>query len=263
MLQNLYINPQDYQADYDWTFYLLMAFLGILVFLAIFTCFFKKSNVLHAFDMRKALDIFVYRKNSLNVFNGIKSICMLWVIFGHQYSDRLQYSINLPVINHQVESFFYLFVEGAFYAVDVFFYVGGFLVSYSFLRAPSKSVMKYPMALLHRLLRFWPSYITAILIFYSLYIHLGSGPFWHLEYSVAVEPCSKIWKPLLFVDNLVDNGEDMCMGWGWYLQNDMQIFIISLFVLFLYSKNKMGSYCLVLALMIASFSYNFVVTFQN
>lgn len=53
------------------------------------------------------------------------------------------------------------------------------------------------------------------------------------------------------------------MGWGWYLQNDMQIFVFSLLVLFVYSKNRMASYLLALIFVIASFSYNFIVTYQN
>lgn len=70
-----------------------------------------------------------------------------------------------------------------------------------------KSVLKYPLAILHRLLRFWPSYIMAILIYYSLFLHSGEGPlWWTVEKAGQVENCSSIWKPLIFVDNLVDNG---------------------------------------------------------
>jgi len=31
------------------------------------------------------------------------------------------------------------------------------------------------------------------------------------------------------------------MGWGWYLQNDMQLFIFSMFILFLYNFSKLVS----------------------
>jgi len=72
-----------------------------------------------------------------------------------------------------------LLVLAAFFAVDVFFYIGGFLVAYSFLRNQMKSIMKYPLAIVHRLLRFWPSYIMAMLIYYSIMIHTGAGPLWY------------------------------------------------------------------------------------
>ena len=103
----------------------------------------------------------------------------------------------------------------------------------------------------------------AILIFMSVYMHLGGGPFWGQLENVVVAPCMKLWKPLLFVDNLVDNGESMCMGWGWYLQNDMQIFFFSLIVLLIYSKNHFAAYIFSLATIIGSFIYSFVVTMTN
>lgn len=103
---------------------------------------------------------------------------MMWVIFGHTFSARLQNSVNALSIESHVQGRFFLFVLSAFFAVDVFFYIGGFLVAYSFLRNKMKSMMKYPLAILHRVLRFWPSYIMAMLFFYGIMIHLGDGPLW-------------------------------------------------------------------------------------
>ena len=54
---------------------------------------------------------------------------------------------------------------------------------------------------------------------------------------------------MLFVDNLVDNGEHMCLPWGWYLQNDMQIFVFSLVFILIYVKNRIAGY-ISIALMI-------------
>jgi len=43
---------------------------------------------------------------------------------------------------------------------------------------------------------------------------------------------------MLFIDNLVDNGRSICMSWSWYLQIDMQLFIISLIFLVLHRRKK-------------------------
>lgn len=48
------------------------------------------------------------------------------------------------------------------------------------------------------------------------------------------------------------------MGWGWYLQNDMQIFILSIPILFLYAKNRKISYIVIQVIMLLSLIYNFV-----
>lgn len=50
----------------------------------------------------------------------------------------------------------------------------------------------------------------------------------------------------------------MCMGWGWYLQNDMQIFIISIPILYLYARQRKAAYILIQFLIVASLIYNFV-----
>lgn len=63
---------------------------------------------------------------------------------------------------------------------------------------------------------------------------------------------------MFFVDNIVDNGEQMCMGWGWYLQNDMQIFIVSVPILLLYNTKRRWSFWLIGALMVVSLALNFV-----
>jgi len=98
---------------------------------------------------------------------------MLWVILGHLFSVRIQNVLNVLTITDQIEVPFFLVILAAFYAVDVFFYIGGFLVAYSFLRNKMKSILKYPLAILHRVLRFWPSYIMAMLIYYSMMLHTG------------------------------------------------------------------------------------------
>ncbi len=98
---------------------------------------------------------------------------MFWVILGHAYSEQLHNTVNLLSVEAQVETWFFLFVIAAFYAVDVFFFLGGFLVAYSFLREKSKNPLKYPMAIVHRVLRFWPSYLMAILILYGVFLQTG------------------------------------------------------------------------------------------
>lgn len=89
---------------------------------------------MQAFSIAESMKIFAYKHNYLNVFNGIKTFSMFWVIFGHLFSVRLKYDVNIVGIPSIVERFFYVFVTGGFLAVDVFFFIGGFLVAYSFMR---------------------------------------------------------------------------------------------------------------------------------
>lgn len=138
------LNPQnDVFSESGW-FYFTLTTVALLLFMSVFSIFWgwkkKKEKysqldkVIQSFSLAESMKIFVYKSNYLNIFNGIKALCMFWVIFGHQFSVRLKYDVNISGIPGQVEKFFYLFVTGAFLAVDVFFFIGGFLVAYSFMR---------------------------------------------------------------------------------------------------------------------------------
>lgn len=112
---------------------------------------------------------------------------------------------------------------------------------------------------MHRVFRLWPCYIVAILIYRALMIHIGDGPLWYKIYNLGeIAYCQNMWKSILFADNLVWNGEKMCLGWGWYLQNDMQIFVASLPILYIYTKNRKWAFGTIFLIITLSLLYNFI-----
>ena len=221
----------------------------------------SKHPIMSAFALQNSLKAYTYKHNPLNILNGVRSLCMLWVIFGHEYLDNITTSAYMGTINEQMSSLYFLFVEAGYFSVDTFFFIGGFLVAYSILK-DELSVKKYPLAFLNRWLRIVPAYLVAILLFYSVYVHVGSGPRWG-NIPAAVQTCGSIWRPLLFVDNLVDNGKDQCMVWGWYLQNDMQLFLYSILMLAIYKWNKFTGYVAIMWSMLGSFWWTMWVTYEN
>ena len=54
----------------------------------------------------------------------------------------------------------------------------------------------------------------------------------------------------------------MCLGWTWYLQNDMQIFIYCTLVLLVYRWNKFGGYMLIVWSMLGSFAFYMIKSYQ-
>lgn len=46
------------------------------------------------------------------------------------------------------------------------------------------------------------------------------------------------------------------MAWGWYLQNDMQIFVFSLLFIFVYTKNRIAGYATMIAMICVGVSLN-------
>ena len=116
-------------------------------------------------------------------------------------------------------------------------------------------MLKYPLAILQRVLRIWPAYILTMLIYYGIFMHMGGGPRWQNNEPIVMA-CQNMWRSIFFVDNLIDNGREICLNWGWYLQVDFQIFLVCVLILYIYQSSKISSYLLTGSLIIFSFIMN-------
>jgi peptidoglycan/LPS O-acetylase OafA/YrhL len=72
-----------------------------------------------------------------------------------------------------------------------------------------------------------------------------------------------MWREVLFVANMIDRGEEMCLGWGWYLQVDFQLFLLCLLLLFLYQRSKIAMVVISIVSMIASTIFNIAFTYNH
>lgn len=78
----------QFDIPYSATFYITIAILMSLTLLTIIASLIKYSQIRHQkrvnyFSIQSSSQIFTYKQNRLNVFNGLKAYSMLWVIFGH------------------------------------------------------------------------------------------------------------------------------------------------------------------------------------
>ncbi len=171
------------------------------------------------------------------MLDGIRALSMMWVVIGHNYSFTLGAGmINITDFQLAADSPFYLLIEAGLLSVDIFFCLGGFFLAFIMLR--NKINIKICLfGLLQRALRIWPAYILAMMFFYSVFMKFGSGPLWPTQ-AEGSALCSTMWREVFFVSNFVGDGDRMCMGWGWYLQVDFQLFICGLFLIYLYSKRR-------------------------
>lgn len=172
---------EDYQYPFNFSFFLTvfcLIFLVTLVGMATCSQRISQHKVMGAFSLQKSMKVFKYHPNGrLNVLNGVKALSMLWVILGHEYALGFAYVINLLTLgNTQLKDWKLLMIVAGYFAVDIFFFVGGFLLAYSFLKQATKSLTLYPLAILNRYLRIVPAYLAAIMIFYCFLLHLSSGP---------------------------------------------------------------------------------------
>lgn len=165
---------------------------------------------------------------------------------------------NIINLQNQLDKPYMALALSYIFAVDVFFYLGGFMLGFLFLKQLSrrKSWQMFPMAVLQRWLRLAPVFLMCMFLYWKVMPAAGAGPLYY-QYKEATIYCEDgWWKDLLFFGNFSKN---MCMVWGWYIQIDMQLFLVSLLLLWLYtSLNRKIFGAVTTLLVIGGITYCFV-----
>ncbi|KAL4219668.1 hypothetical protein ACF0H5_022240 [Mactra antiquata] len=198
--------------------------------------------------------------STLTNINGVRFISMTWVILGHTYVFSLRNGDNtVEFLGHMYKRFSFQAIENETVAVDTFFVLSGLLVAYLSLREMKKrggpTKFNWLMFYFHRFWRLTPPYMLLLMLYVPTFKYWGDGPVWPQK-GIEVDECKDSWwTNLLYVNNLVRT-DKMCMGWSWYLANDMQFYILSplLLVPLFYSPIFGGIMCLAFVLV------NFITT---
>lgn len=204
-----------------------------------FVLFLKES--FFAFSLYHTLPSVLSTKQSsaaINCINGIRALSMFWVIGAHTHLWTMFFADNaIQLFVDVVPRFSYQVIINGFYSVDSFFFLSGLLVSYLTLRemnrrrARGKTWLAFPALsyYIHRFLRLTPGYAFVLFFVWQVTPLLGSGPTWNSSIQGQVTNCDSYWySNLLYINNFVpEDFNKQCVGWGWYLANDMQFFLIS------------------------------------
>jgi len=124
-------------------------------------------------------------------------------------------------------------------AVDAFFLMGAFLSSYlTFKDIEKYGRFRYLYFYLHRYFRISPLLYLYTLVSIKLVYHIDQGPLW--SFPVAAPCKDNWWYNLVYIGN-VNDGNDICISYTWYLFVDMQLFIFSpIIILLLYHYQYVG-----------------------
>ena len=206
----------------------------------IFASFEKPLEFILAFSIIKNLEMILSTKQppaAITCINGIRVISMFWVILAHTLYWQLISNVLKNVaysIEHYPPQFSFQPIVNGFFSVDSFFFLSGVLVAYLTLREMQRKKGRFPVLTyyLHRYLRLTMVYAFLLFFWWTLTVHLGNGPTWRAsqgEGSVQQENCQKYWwTNLLYINNLYPwTLTEECMGWTWYLSNDMQFFVLA------------------------------------
>ena len=125
------------------------------------------------------------------------------------------------------------FIPAAMFAVDIFFYLSGFLTFYlladKFFEKGLK-ILQIPMIYLHRYLRLIFPIIFVTMFCMWIFRYLGNGFSWdYLTSKLLGESCAHSWwSTFIFFNNFYPwDFNKACINWTWYLANDFQFFLIS------------------------------------
>ncbi|CAH1110430.1 unnamed protein product [Psylliodes chrysocephalus] len=181
---------------------------------------------------RKLLETSKKNREQIQIFNGLKTISMIWVIGAHSFNVWNQFSvINREITLHVATSLKTAYISAATLCVDTFFYMSGFLMGFLYMKQKSKPLVKQllgvPYLIIHRYFRITPAVAMMYFFTITLFKHFGTGPIWKVGVDNIVAPCHKYWWSFFFyLQNYVNYG-DVCMIQTWYLSADMQMFIFS------------------------------------
>ncbi|CAK8686761.1 unnamed protein product [Clavelina lepadiformis] len=187
------------------------------------------------------------RPTDITCLHGMRFLSMSWVILGHSFLFSVQFSDNMKFVGEYfINHFEFQAIGNATLSVDSFFFLSGLLVVYLGMRELKKrnGKINIPLMYLHRYIRLTPPYAFLILMSVSLWPKFGTGPMWPaLGHSLQAQ-CDKYWwTNLLYINNLYPAGslDGECYGWGWYLANDTQFYILApIFLLVLYKFPGLG-----------------------
>lgn len=185
----------------------------------------------------------------LRPLEGIKVICMAYVIMGHVLMCLTMVIKNGRDLAASTSPSFFIANLVPAFAVNSFFTITGLLTSYLLFKQNKShslfgSPAKWLAFMLYRYLRIMPMYIIVVLYCKFLARYMGSGPIWDYGTSKTgqrnlCENESWVWT-LLFGANFKPP-LDHCIPSAWYLANDFQFFVVTpIFLYMLHRKPELG-----------------------
>ncbi|XP_062529864.1 nose resistant to fluoxetine protein 6 isoform X2 [Bombyx mori] len=177
---------------------------------------------------------------NLKPINGIKVICMVFVISIHSFLPVTNYMSNTQYFESFFNNYFYYIIFNGTIIMQTFFIISGclFVIKYCLdVEEKTANIMTALKFIFFRWLRLTLPY-AFLLGFTSTWMrHLGSGPLWQRFIGNEVKDCRRNWwMHLLYVNNYFTGSE--CMGQTWYLAADMQLYCVSICVFVFFKSVK-------------------------
>ncbi|CAN7992637.1 unnamed protein product, partial [Ixodes hexagonus] len=174
--------------------------------------------------------------HKLRFLHGIRFFSGLWVVLGHGsciFDDSSSGQMNILHYTDQVET---SVISASFMSVDSFFFVSGFLLTYTLLKVQRSGVIFTLVAIARRVIRANIPVFFALMCLYVVPL-FATGPNSEELYNTFYEQMGKHWWELLLqVRNFGKEMEMNSLSHLWYISADFQLFLIALVLLQVFQK---------------------------
>ncbi|XP_061196927.1 nose resistant to fluoxetine protein 6-like [Saccostrea echinata] len=214
-----------------------------------------KEGVTKTFSLCQNLpDIlsFDHPKDSIQCIHGLRFLSLAWLVLGDSFLYAALSITKSPLTGNLLEGldllkqFTFQAVLSSPFAIDSFFVISGFLVTYRFLRkCTRKQKLKWQSIIgfySNRYIRITPVYIIIMMVYTCFYHYLGDSPLYPNSIPVADKCKEYWWHHILYINNVVGTTGNLafeqCMPWSWFLACIMQFYLITpiLIVFYLWSS---------------------------
>lgn len=182
------------------------------------------------------------RPSGLSCLDGVRVLSTLWIMALHVSICYVwSPSLNSKEVGSYMRQLNSTFFIGGALGCDTFLLVGGALVAYVFFKKDEKNLYTFRGLLkyyLHRYIRLTPALLGVVLFTITTFKYVDSGPNWIEGTTEMRESCKQYWwSTLLHIQNQL-NVDKMCIRHSWYINVDMQLFLLSPIILGILKKNS-------------------------
>lgn len=214
-----------------------------------------KQGVAKAFSLYQNIpDVlsFDHDQDSIQCVHGIRFLSLAWLVLGNSFLFAALSLTKAPVTGNLLEGlemmkgFAFQAVFSSPFAIDSFFVISGFLLTYKFLnKCTNKGKVEWQAILgfySNRYIRITPVYMVIMVSYVWLYHFVGDSPIYPKAIGVADKCKQDWWHHILFINNIVGTrgnvAFEQCMPWSWFLACIMQFYLITpiLFMIYLWSS---------------------------
>ncbi|XP_076395922.1 nose resistant to fluoxetine protein 6-like isoform X4 [Megachile rotundata] len=225
---------------------------GILTYFSIY------SNLKEIFNVNNTSE-------DLKMIHGLKVFGTVTIIVGHamayksNIADRGQLFIIMSTLWYQI-------IANATLVVETYFFLSGFILTFGYIKLQRKPrsfrecAIGFIGGIIKRYVRLTSAQVVTILIVIVTFTYLANTSLFFMN-EPAHELCSKYWwANVLYINNFFE-WQDLCMSWTWYISNDMQFFMLGIFLLMLSTSYYYASLSLSVTMIIAASAYRAYVTY--